>query len=605
MLVWFVGPITNHPLFFVRASLYSLFAELNDFIAHEVRNPLAAAMSACAFVSSAITEDNRTRARNDDDFDEEKGMEECTALISSDEKRREVQDDIKIIDSSLHFINDLLRNMLDMQRAGANQIRIENQPTDIMEDVFKPVRAMLHLRELPFEVILECSCNRKDFDDDVQLFVMTDPLRLKQVLLNLTRNAVKFVEKGFVRCGAKVNVDDGLVEIYVDDSGPGIPSEKRGQVFGKFQESLDSLQQGTGIGLSLCKKLVDLMGGSLYIDDNYRSGVEGCPGTRFVIQLKIPPLQLNNAILDSEMSRHEKTRRLRQIASSSKLSSSYSSLPIKRSMSSPSLAKATLESTTDRPKADTAYTAMEYTPLESSTETTLSFNENTPDLNAETTIDRRLNSSDDTKEEEQLSTKEANSAGHNVAVAENTGKKERKNSVEKQQHKFLLTELPENLSVLFVDDDMIVRKLFSRTLKKLNPSWTLQEASNGETAIEIITSAMQQLDDRVDLKQSDEEENSSSFDDYNGFDLIFMDQYMASVQKQLLGTETVRAIRAKGIHTPIICGLSANDVEDAFLHAGSDAFMFKPFPCKQDVLKKELLRIMNIRRVSKKRHGMF
>ena len=80
---------------------------------------------------------------------------------------------------------------------------------------------------------------------------------------------------------------------------------------------------------------------------------------------------------------------------------------------------------------------------------------------------------------------------------------------------------------------------------------------------------------------------------------------MASVQKQLLGTETVRAIRAKGIHIPIICGLSANDVEDAFLHAGSDAFMFKPFPCKQDVLEKELLRIMNIRRVSKKRHGMF
>jgi len=245
---------------------------------------------------------------------------------------------------------------------------------------------------------------------------------------------------------------------------------------------------------------------------------------------------------------------------------------------------------------------MEYTPSESSTETILSFNENTPDLNAETTIDRHLNNCDETKEEKQLSTKEENSAGHNVVVvADNADKKEvEENSHRKPQHKCLLTELPENLSVLFVDDDMIVRKLFSRTLKKLNPSWTLQEASNGETAIEVITSAMQQLDDRVDLKQSDEE-NSSSFDDYNGFDLIFMDQYMASVQKQLLGTETVRAIRAKGIHRPIICGLSANDVEDAFLHAGSDAFMFKPFPCKQDVLKKELLRIMNIRRVSKKR----
>ena len=70
---------------------------------------------------------------------------------------------------------------------------------------------------------------------------------------------------------------------------------------------------------------------------------------------------------------------------------------------------------------------------------------------------------------------------------------------------------------------------------------------------------------------------------------------MASVQKQLLGTETVRAIRAKGFRTPIICSLSANDVEDAFYHAGSDAFLIKPFPCKKDELEKELLKVVNSR----------
>lgn len=62
---------------------------------------------------------------------------------------------------------------------------------------------------------------------------------------------------------------------------------------------------------------------------------------------------------------------------------------------------------------------------------------------------------------------------------------------------------------------------------------------------------------------------------------------MASVEKQLLGTETVRALRAKGVDS-IICGLSANDVGDQFSEAGANAFMVKPFPCKQDALREEL-----------------
>jgi DNA-binding response OmpR family regulator len=62
---------------------------------------------------------------------------------------------------------------------------------------------------------------------------------------------------------------------------------------------------------------------------------------------------------------------------------------------------------------------------------------------------------------------------------------------------------------------------------------------------------------------------------------------MASVEKQLLGTETVRALRANGI-TSIICGLSANQVQDQFYEAGADAFMMKPFPCKKDAFEYEL-----------------
>ena len=109
-------------------------------------------------------------------------------------------------------------------------------------------------------------------------------------------------------------------------------------------------------------------------------------------------------------------------------------------------------------------------------------------------------------------------------------------------------------------------------------------------AIELISSNAECTEGFQDEEDGDKQPESDC-----GFDLIFMDQYMASVQKQLLGTETVRKIRANGYHKPIICGLSANDVEEAFFHAGSDAFMFKPFPCKKDELEKELLKVLNSR----------
>ena len=126
--------------------------------------------------------------------------------------------------------------------------------------------------------------------------------------------------------------------------------------------------------------------------------------------------------------------------------------------------------------------------------------------------------------------------------------------------------LPADLSVLFVDDDPILRKLFGRVIMRVAPTWTIRQASNGETALQLT--------------------------DTETFDLIFMDMYMASVEKQLLGTETVAALRGKGV-TSRICGLSANDKESEFLEVGANAFLFKPFPCTDKVLTRELLRILH------------
>jgi CheY-like chemotaxis protein len=126
-------------------------------------------------------------------------------------------------------------------------------------------------------------------------------------------------------------------------------------------------------------------------------------------------------------------------------------------------------------------------------------------------------------------------------------------------------QIPEHRKVLFVDDDMTLRKLFIRAVGQVAPGWEVCEASNGETAVQMV--AEQELD------------------------LIFVDMCMASIEKQPLGTEAVRAMRSKGC-TSVICGLSANDVESSFMNAGASLFLFKPLPCEKRPSTEILLHIL-------------
>jgi signal transduction histidine kinase/CheY-like chemotaxis protein len=375
-----------------------------------VRNPLSSAIAALNFVSSKASD---------------------PVLVPLPENRESINSDIHVVDSSLQFVNELLRNMLDLHRSANKEMKLNMEPTDILQDVIEPVASILFMRGAKVEILTDCPQN---------LIVNADQMRLKQILLNLANNAVKFVEKGYIRLRAEV-VNGDNVEIKIEDSGAGIPLQKRKQLFDKFQESLDVLNQGTGIGLSVCKNLSTLMGADLFLDGTFDSGVPGCPGTRFTLRLNQIPLDIENGL---------------------------------------------------------------------------------------------------------------------------------GGSIRSDEFEYAEKELPEAMSVLFVDDDTMIRKMFSRTLRTVAPTWTIREASSGETALCVV----------------DEER----------FDVIFVDQYMASHTKQLLGTETVHALRAKGVDS-IVCGLSANDIEEEFLQAGADEFMLKPFPCQKDALKRELFRILEHTRV--------
>ena len=124
---------------------------------------------------------------------------------------------------------------------------------------------------------------------------------------------------------------------------------------------------------------------------------------------------------------------------------------------------------------------------------------------------------------------------------------------------------PPNLRVLVVDDDKILRKMVRQLIKRVEPSWNVKEAEDGETALKMVES------------------------EKKGFHLLFVDQYMSSssVQK-MLGTETVAELRKRGVKCKI-CGLSSNSLREDFYKAGADTFLVEPFPANKKLLTQVLV----------------
>lgn len=118
---------------------------------------------------------------------------------------------LQIMDASLHFISELLRNMLDVHRAESQQMKLDYKPTDVKRDVLEPVAAVLCMRGSQVSITIDCP---------EDLVVSSDRMRLKQMILNLAANATKFVASGYIRL--RGDVVNGSVQLAVEDSGPGM-----------------------------------------------------------------------------------------------------------------------------------------------------------------------------------------------------------------------------------------------------------------------------------------------------------------------------------------------------------------------------------------------
>ena len=182
------------------------------------------------------------------------------------------RDYLEKIQSSSHSLLRIINDILDLSKIEAGKLELE-QTTFWVQDVMDSVSDMFANKaaEKGIEFIVSLG-------QDVPLEVVGDPLRLRQVLINLTNNAVKFTQKGEVLLQAvtlEKSEKRAKIEFLVADSGIGIPEAQLPILFNSFEQADGSTTRkfgGTGLGLTICKRLVEMMGGTIKVESEYDKG---------------------------------------------------------------------------------------------------------------------------------------------------------------------------------------------------------------------------------------------------------------------------------------------------------------------------------------------
>lgn len=195
-----------------------------------------------------------------------------TGLLLDEELSANQREYLETIRSSGDALLSVINNILDLSKIEAGMTELECQPfylPSCLKESLNQVAALATSKGLKISYSL---C------EDTPRSIISDPTRLRQILVNLLGNAVKFTKEGEVSISVSgTQQDDGEYEIHfaIKDTGIGIPADKRDrlfQVFSQIDASTTRKYGGTGLGLAISKKLVELMGGRIWVESELGHG---------------------------------------------------------------------------------------------------------------------------------------------------------------------------------------------------------------------------------------------------------------------------------------------------------------------------------------------
>ncbi|MEO1254502.1 MAG: ATP-binding protein, partial [Bacteroidota bacterium] len=176
---------------------------------------------------------------------------------------------IRIISKSTEHLTYILNDVLDFSRLQSGKIKLEEKhfsPHEILIDTIKLLKDKANEKHIQL-------CFKTD---DIPKVVVGDPFRLRQILLNLIYNGIKFTKKGEVNVFASLEkADEDYIQVRFDvkDTGIGIPKDRINHIFNEFEQvNQQDLRKGTGLGLSITKKLVEIHNGEITVTSKENKG---------------------------------------------------------------------------------------------------------------------------------------------------------------------------------------------------------------------------------------------------------------------------------------------------------------------------------------------
>ncbi len=204
-----------------------------------------------------------------------------THILQQEDPREDQLANLDLVKFSSEHLLALINDILDYNKMDANKLILDNQEfslKNIMVSIKGSQEFKVKEKGIKFKLY---------YDDDIPEVLVGDSVRIAQIINNLVSNAIKFTEKGGIKVFVEaidVNDQTAIVEIAVEDSGIGIAKDKQGTIFERFTQAESNTTRkfgGSGLGLSITKKLLELMGSEISLDS------EPDKGSRFSFRLKL------------------------------------------------------------------------------------------------------------------------------------------------------------------------------------------------------------------------------------------------------------------------------------------------------------------------------
>lgn len=193
-------------------------------------------------------------------------------LLSYSKDEQERREYLRTIKGSSEVLLSMINNILDFSKIENDRVNIEPIFYDVRKD-FDDLIDICANQAMEKNLRLYCIINNR-----IPRYITGDPVRIRQIMINLVSNAIKFTQEGYVLVNVdllELGANRPRLSVTVSDTGIGIPKEKQASIFESFRQADDSITRrygGTGLGLAISRELIHLMGGEIRVESELSKG---------------------------------------------------------------------------------------------------------------------------------------------------------------------------------------------------------------------------------------------------------------------------------------------------------------------------------------------